>query len=112
MKIHFYKSLLIVLGAELLPGCGIVPLPTENNAPERAVAANYIITESDDFIVDIYHNGEVVPDSRRHMLSETFGATGERIDIQVHRGDWLVFHVVNDRFRWGGLLLLRRSRPF
>jgi len=26
----------------------------------------------------------------------------ERTNIQVRHGDWLVFHVANNRLRWGG----------
>ncbi|HEX8202017.1 MAG TPA: hypothetical protein VF590_16195, partial [Isosphaeraceae bacterium] len=43
-----------------------------------------------------------VPDTKRTLLNEVFGATVERIDVEVHQGDWLVFHVVNNRLRWGG----------
>ncbi|MEP6756944.1 MAG: hypothetical protein ABJA67_15675 [Chthonomonadales bacterium] len=73
--------------------------------PETPVAvtrANYLITATDDFIVDVYENGNPVPDESRHLLVERFGATVERIDTSVHKGDWLVFHVVNNRLRWGG----------
>nr|MBA3312116.1 hypothetical protein [Planctomycetaceae bacterium] len=57
---------------------------------------------ADDFVVDVYHNGVKVPDEKRHLLEERFGATAERVDVEVRRGDWLVFHVVNNRLRWGG----------
>jgi hypothetical protein len=94
MKTIAAKGLLAVLGLGLFAG----PLRADED-----VVANYVITSADDFLVDIYHNGRVVPDCRRHMLSERFGATSERIDLQVNRGDWLVFHVVSDRMRWGGV---------
>ncbi len=67
-----------------------------------ALRANYLITVTDDFIVNVYHNGRRIPDSKRRMLLERFGATVERIDVPVHEGDWLVFNVVNNRLRWGG----------
>lgn len=64
--------------------------------------AKYVITVADDFVVEVYHNGKAVPDSKRKLLNERFGATTERIDEPIARGDWLVFHVVNNRLRWGG----------
>ena len=70
--------------------------------PEDKVRANYLITVADDFIVDIYHNGQLVPDAKRSLLVERFGATVERIDLPVRDGDWVVFNVVNNRMRWGG----------
>jgi hypothetical protein len=69
---------------------------------EETVVANYVVTVADDFVVDVYQNGKLVPDSSRQMLSETFGATAERINIEVHPHDWIVFHVVNNKLRWGG----------
>ena len=66
------------------------------------VLAQYLYTVADDFIVDVYYNGERVPDAKRHVLLERFGATVERIDVAVRSGDWLVFNVVNNRLRWGG----------
>ena len=75
------------------------PSPTPAPAPARA---KYLITAADDFIVDVYHNGKSVPDSKRTLLREIHGATVERIDVEVKPGDWLVFNVVNNRMRWGG----------
>jgi hypothetical protein len=98
MKIASNKGLLAALGTGLLLGFSVSPLPADED-----VVANYVITSADDFLIDIYHNGEAVPDDRRHLLSERFGATSERIDLQVARGDWLVFHVVSDPMRWGGV---------
>lgn len=83
--------------------------PQTKPAPARpavkrspVVRAKYLITVADDFIVDLYHNGTKVPVSRRSLLLEHFGATVERINIEVKKGDWLVFNVVNNRLRWGG----------
>jgi len=102
MKTTFNKGLLATLGAGLVLGFSASPLPADDDVADQSVAANYVVTVADDFVVDIYQNGKVVPDSSRHMISETFGAMAERTDIEVHRGDWLVFHVVNNRLRWGG----------
>src|SRR3954468_24396185 len=64
--------------------------------------ANYLVTVADDFVVEVYHNGQRVPDSARELILERFGATGEKINIAVKSGDWLVFHVVSNRLRWDG----------
>jgi len=98
MQVNYLKGMFVVLGAGLLFGLSVRPVQADGD-----IVANYVITSADDFLVDVYHNGEVVPDDSRHMLSERFGATSERIDLQVHRGDWIVFHVVSDRMRWGGV---------
>ena len=71
-------------------------------ASRGPILTDHLIAVVDDFIVDVYHNGERVPDSKRTLLNEIFGATVEKIDIQVHKGDWLVFNVVNNRLRWNG----------
>jgi hypothetical protein len=73
------------------------PKPPSHPGP---VIADQIYTAADDFIVDIYHNGERVPDSQRKLIGESFGATCEKIELTVKEGDWLVFNVVNDRLRW------------
>jgi hypothetical protein len=75
---------------------------TRSEAPRPELRAKYLITTADDFIVDVYHNGQLVPDAKRTLLEERFGATVERIDVEVRRGDWVVFNVVNNRLRWGG----------
>ncbi len=84
----------------------LLPRPSSpaQPAPESAypIRANYLITVADDFVVEVYHNGKAVPESKRTLLLERFGATVERMNIEVHKGDWLVFNVVNDRLRWGG----------
>ena len=71
-------------------------------ASARTLRASYLITAADDFVVDIYLNGKPVPDAKRVLLEERYGATVERVNIDVRRGDWLVFNVVNNRMRWGG----------
>jgi hypothetical protein len=79
-------------------GCATAsPMSSEKN-----IRAHYVVTVTDDFIVDVYQNGVRVPDTKRELVAEVFGATAERIDIAVQKGDWLVFNVVNDRMRWGG----------
>ena len=79
-------------------------LPTSGRAepPHGRVIADRLFTVADDFIVDVYRNGVKVPDEKRTLLHEVFGATAERIDVEVREGDWIVFNVVNNRLRWGG----------
>jgi hypothetical protein len=84
--------------AELSVGLGVSKLPLKRGQ----VIANFFYTVTDDFIVDVYQNGEKVSDSRRELTDEIFGATVEKINIEVREGDWLVFNVVNNRLRWGG----------
>jgi hypothetical protein len=54
--------------------------------PRGEVIADRLFTVADDFIIDVYHNGVKVPDSRRTLLVEQFGATAERIDMEVRKG--------------------------
>jgi hypothetical protein len=85
------------------PGDESPPAASDVKAqPVKADRAHYLITTTDDFIVNVYHNGKQVPDSKRQLLLDQFGATVERINVSVRQGDWLVFNVVNNRLRWGG----------
>src|ERR1044072_1633950 len=84
---------------------GLHDSPCANGQPGEQrgkVIADRLFTVADDFIVDVYHNGVKVPDSKRTLLNEVFGAAVERIDLEVRPGDWIVFNVVNNRMRWGG----------
>lgn len=92
-------ALLTVLTSAL--GAARDPARAPSHQPQL-LRASYLICVTDDFIVDVYLNGRPVPDEKRNLLEERFGATVERIDVAVHRGDWLVFNVVNNRLRWGG----------
>jgi hypothetical protein len=67
------------------------------------ILATRVFTVADDFVVEVYHNGLRVPDDKRTLLVEQFGATAERVDVEVREGDWLAFNVVNNRLRWGGV---------
>jgi hypothetical protein len=79
--------------------------PTAQASPSRdtPVLATAVQVAADDFVVDIFLNGQRVPDSARRMTSEVHGAMGERVNVTVREGDWLVFNVVNNRLRWGGV---------
>ena len=72
--------------------------------------AKCVITVSDDFVVDVYQNGKKVSDLSRSMLHETFGAETEQDNIQVRKGDWLVFNVVNFPFRWHTYFLMDKNQ--
>ncbi len=69
-------------------------------AEKNPVRAKYLITTADDFIVDAYLNGKAIPQAKRELLVERFGATVEKINVEVRKGDWLVFNVVNNKMRW------------
>lgn len=81
---------------------GSTAIEAESIPKVPEVGCKYLITVADDFIVEVYHNGKRVPDAQRELLNEIFGATVEKIQVAVHEGDWLVFHVVQNRLRWGG----------
>jgi hypothetical protein len=87
---------------KVLPVEALKPPPEAE--PKRApeVRCEYLITVADDFVVEVYHNGKPVPDTQRELLVERFGATAEKVQVAVRTGDWLVFHVVQNRLRWGG----------
>lgn len=75
---------------------------TTRPKPKGSIATS-LVTVTDDFIVEAYKNGVRIRDDQRQLLEEVYGATAERITVEVRAGDWLVFHVVNNRMRWGGV---------
>lgn len=80
-----------------------VGLAHADAGPSRGrVVAEHVFCVADDFIVEVYLNGVKLADDKRTLVEERFGATAERIDVEVREGDWLVFNVVNNRLRWGG----------
>jgi hypothetical protein len=58
---------------------------------------------ADDFVVDIFLNGQRVSDAARRVTAENFGATAEEVTAEIRAGDSLVFNVVNNRLRWNGV---------
>lgn len=76
--------------------------PTISRAVQPGQLSTHLITATNDYIVDAYHNGVKIPEDQRKMLHEHFGATVEKIQVDVQPGDTLVFHVVSNRLRWGG----------
>lgn len=102
---HFLRLVLVLVVCSLIGLSSIAPKrSTAKRAEEepKVVRANYIIATTDDFIVDVYHNGRHVPDSKREVLEEIHGAMIEKIKITVRKGDWVVFNVVNNHLRWNG----------
>lgn len=68
----------------------------------NGLLATHLVTVTDDFVVEAYKNGVRIQENQRTLLNEIFGATVERMAVDVRPGDWLVFHVVNNHLRWGG----------
>ena len=97
MEEHLQRIFLIASFFVFVTGCA-----TADPTSVKHVRAHYVVTATDDFIINIYQNGMLVPDSKRELVEEVFGATVERINIEVQKGDWLVFNVVSDRMRWSG----------
>lgn len=79
--------------------------PATSGAPEaRGVKiADYICAVADDFIVNVYRNGKILPDDKRRLILDVYGAMAERIEVPVYKGDWFVFNVANNRLRWNGV---------
>ncbi len=100
---------LVWLSGSAAAGAAPPDAKAEAAGPAKAIAPppvppalRWFHTVADDFVVDIWHNGVLLPDSCREVTAETYGATAEKITRDVQPGDWLAFHVVNNRFRWGG----------
>jgi hypothetical protein len=81
-----------------------VPANTKSRSPipEQSLFAKYLVLVAKDFVIDVYHNGERVPDDRRGMLLDRFGSSAERVNVEVTKGDWLVFQVAHNRLRHRG----------
>lgn len=78
-----------------------VPRPAHAGDSDDVVATSVLVA-ADDFVINVYHNGQPVPDSNFKLEKEIFGATVMRVRMDVRHGDWIVFEVANDRFRWQG----------
>ncbi|HEY2584507.1 MAG TPA: hypothetical protein VGI81_01935 [Tepidisphaeraceae bacterium] len=97
------------LPAGVVPPAAVAPVPGDAvagaDAPPAArgpVVSKFLYLVADDFVVEIYVDGKRVEDENRHLQAERYGATEERVDLELHSGDWIVFNVVNDRLRWDG----------
>lgn len=97
------KSMTLVLAIGCLGFATGCATPAKEIRPTSSlIRAHRVVTMANDFVVEVYHNGVRVPDARRKLLLDRFGAMAESTQIDVLRGDWLVFHVVNNRLRWDG----------
>jgi len=76
--------------------------PPQPPAEPGPVIAHKIGIAANDFVVDVWHNGKLVPDKQRNMVADRFGAATEEITLDLREGDWLVFNPVNNRLRWNG----------
>lgn len=76
--------------------------PQPLSVSEDGLVARELTIVAKDFVIEIYHNGRRLQRDERTMILDRFGATAEKADIDVKAGDWLVFHVANNRLRHGG----------
>jgi len=68
-------------------------------------------------VIEVYHSGDRVSDESRKLLLDRFGATVEHVDVSLEPGDWIVFHVANNRLRHHGtkyfaMAAARKGDPF
>lgn len=83
-------------------GTASAAVPDASSNQRAQLRAKWLDIVVDDFIIDLWHNGKIVPIEKRELRREIFGATVERITLDISQGDWLVFNAVNNRLRWGG----------
>jgi hypothetical protein len=105
LSLIFLTAGLLALGLQQTRGQNPFGVTSDSNAPaddNGDFVATRVITVTDDFVTDVYLDGQKVPAESRHVLAEIFGALVEEDSLSVKKGDWLVFHVVNDSLRWNG----------
>ncbi|MEM9016456.1 MAG: hypothetical protein AAGC68_05535 [Verrucomicrobiota bacterium] len=76
--------------------------PVPNPPVATGVIAKELTLVAKDFVIEIYHNGRRLRREERKMVLDRFGATAEKVRVEVMPGDWLVFHVAVNRLRHGG----------
>jgi hypothetical protein len=89
-------------GASALASVGVAATHDPPGVSASKLRAKWMYVVADDFVVNIWKNGGAVPLSHRSLLHEIYGATVEKITLDLAAGDWVVFHVVNNRLRWNG----------
>src|SRR5688572_13905721 len=92
---------LIALQPALVHAQPTPPASTQPVALPRLIATKFYVACSE-FAVDIYHNGSPIAVEERRLVKDMSGSTLEEVSVAVHEGDWLVFHVVQNRLRRGG----------
>jgi hypothetical protein len=79
------------------------PADTAAGAPPTgALVASALLLVADDFVVEVYVNGRPVPSESRKLQADIFGAQIERVEVDLHDGDWIVFNVASNQLRWKG----------
>lgn len=81
---------------------GPIPSHALRTKGVHAAPRKGVLVVAKDFVVEVYHNGTRVPDEKREYLLDRFGASAECIDVPLQAGDWIVFHVANNRLRHEG----------
>ena len=66
------------------------------------ILAKWLVVVANDFVIDVYINGQRIPKERRKLLLDRFGASVEKVDVTVNPGDWLVFRVAYNQLRRRG----------
>ena len=103
MKTQSISICPLCIGLLLVARLPVVSAPPETRQPRiRPVLAQHIVVVAKDFVIDVYHNGKLVPATQRELLLDRFGASVEKIHVKVRKDDWLVFRVANNRLRHGG----------
>ena len=97
----YYKLLTVILAA-CCAGASPVLSSQPQLLPHPPRVADSLLIAADDFVTDVYLNGKRLPNRDYDLLVENFGATMMQVHVSIYPGDWLVFNVSNDRFRWGG----------
>ncbi|MCB9891027.1 MAG: hypothetical protein H6832_01240 [Planctomycetes bacterium] len=100
MKIRRNLLLAIPLGALTTLAGWSSTMSTQAVRPVRATELHVV---ADDFVVDVWINGILLPTQARRLRNEHFGATCETIPVQLRAGDWVAFHVVHNPLRWNGV---------
>jgi hypothetical protein len=70
--------------------------------PTGALVASALLLVADDFVVEVYVNGRPVPSESRKLQADIYGAQIERVEVDLHDGDWIVFNVACNQLRWKG----------
>jgi hypothetical protein len=90
-------NVLVCLGLWLAPVAAHAQLnQMDSSLDQGKVIAHYLEIVSAGIVADVYQNGKIVPSNLCTMTGDIYGAQFERVKIEVHEGDWIVFHAVNN----------------
>jgi len=96
------EALQSIVGTTALTSIGVAGAHDPPGVSASKLRAKWLYLVADDFVVNVWKNGGAVPVEKRSLIHEIYGATVEKITLDLSAGDWLVFHVVNNRLRWNG----------